>query len=482
MLFNSLEFLIFFPIVVAIYYLLEHKYRWIFLLICSYYFYICWKEEYIFLIAASTLIDYYCGLKMGSLKTKIERKPYLIASLITNLTLLFSFKYFNFVSDSLNVFFGTGYGSGPIPTLDILLPVGISFYTFQTLSYSIDIYKGNLKPEKNFWRFALYVSFFPQLVAGPIERAKNLIPQFYLKHKFDFEGIKYGIVLMMWGFFKKMVIADRVSEYVNKVYAAPDLFESLQVWSAHIFFFFQLYCDFSGYSDIAIGIALVLGYKLMINFRQPFFAQDIQELWSRWHISLFTWIRDYIYSSLGGKKKGLYRWYFNVWFIFFVIGIWHGASWNFVIFGAVHGVLVVSTIILRPYFKAFKEYIGLLKYPNFNVALNITFNFFILSSTAIFFRGQSLEDIITLTKKTFYFSEFTMNASLNLFEFRSDLIISIISICILLIVDFYAWKGKLELILGKWPTVLKYLAFLMGIITLMMFAKFRAHDFIYFQF
>ena len=482
MLFNSLEFLVFFPMVVAIYYLINHKYRWIFLLICSYYFYICWKEEYIFLIGLSTIIDYFCGLKMGEILSKEKRKPYLFLSLFTNLLLLFSFKYFNFVSDSLNVFFGSGYGDGPIPTLDILLPVGISFYTFQTLSYSIDIYKGNLKPEKYFFRCALFVSFFPQLVAGPIERAKNLIPQFYRTHNFNYEGVKLGLVLTLWGFFKKTVIADRVSEYVNTVYDSPAIFDGLQVWLAHIFFFFQLYCDFSGYSDIAIGIALILGYKLMINFRQPFFAQDIQELWSRWHISLFTWIRDYIYSTLGGKKRGLYRWYFNVWFIFFVIGIWHGASWNFVLFGAVHGILVVLTIILRPYIKTLKEIMGIVQRPNLNMSLNIGFSFILLCSTAIFFRGQSLQDIVILTQKTFNVLNFSTDATLNLFYFKSDMLVSICSILLLLVVDYYAWRGLLKERLNSWPRLLKYSAFVIGIIIVMVLGKFKAYDFIYFQF
>jgi len=293
MLFNSLQFLFFFPIVVAIYFALNPKYRWILLLIASYYFYMCWNYKYIVLIMASTVVDYISGILLYRSSKKRIRTLFLLASLGTNLGLLFFFKYFNFFSESanvvldkLNIFYNT-------PTFNYLLPVGISFYTFQTLSYTIDIYMKKREPEYHFGKFALFVSFFPQLVAGPIERSVNLLPQFHRNFKFEYERVKNGILLMSWGFFKKVVIADRLSEYVNLVYNNASDYSGLQHMIATFFFSFQIYCDFSGYSDIAIGSALIMGYTLMTNFNRPYLAQNIGEFWRRWHISLSTWFREH---------------------------------------------------------------------------------------------------------------------------------------------------------------------------------------------
>ena len=342
MLFNSLQFIVFFPIVVAAYFALNAKYRWILLLLASYYFYMCWSYKYIVLIMISTVVDYVAGILMYKLEKQRARKLLLLASLTTNLGLLFFFKYFNFFGDSINFVFERFNIFARVPAYEYLLPVGISFYTFQTLSYTIDIYRRKQKPEYHFGRFALFVSFFPQLVAGPIERSVNLIPQFRQDFKFEYERVKEGILLMVWGFFKKVVIADRLAEYVNLVYNNPADFAGLQNVIATFFFSFQIYCDFSGYSDIAIGSALIMGYRLMTNFRRPYFAASIGEFWHRWHISLSTWFRDYVYISLGGNRVVKWRYYYNLFITFLVSGLWHGAEWTFVIWGAIHGFYTVS--------------------------------------------------------------------------------------------------------------------------------------------
>ncbi len=346
MLFNSLHFLGFFPIVVLVYFLLPRRARWAWLLGASYYFYAAWRVEYLGLILISTLTDYTVGRRMGSISEQRRRTPYLLISLVVNLGILFTFKYFNFFNDStrsLFALFGLDY---QLTNLDVLLPVGISFYTFQTLSYTIDVWRGQLEPERHLGRFALYIAFFPQLVAGPIERASRLLPQFRSAFtdapvRFDPARVTSGLRLMLWGMFMKVVIADRLALYVNQVYNNPGDYVGLPVLLATYFFAFQIFCDFAGYSNIAIGAARVMGFDLMENFRQPYTSRSVAEFWRRWHISLSTWFRDYVYIPLGGNRVGRARWYTNLFLVFLVSGLWHGAAWTFVIWGALHGVYVV---------------------------------------------------------------------------------------------------------------------------------------------
>ena len=312
MLFNSTQFIIFFPIVVSIYFLLPHRMRWFMLLTASYYFYMCWKAEYLLLILISTFIDYFAAIQMSKQSVQSKRKIYLILSLVVNLGLLFGFKYFNFFNDSLRTIFNQFNIFYDVPAFKVLLPVGISFYTFQTLSYTIDVYRGKRDPEKHLGIFALYVAFFPQLVAGPIERSTRLIPQLRKKYNFDYDRVTDGLKLMLWGFFKKVVIADRIAVIVNQVYNNPHDAAGFPFLIGTYLFAFQIYCDFSGYSDIAIGAAKIFGINLMENFRRPYFAKSIREFWQRWHISLSTWFRDYLYLSLGGSHITKWRWYYNI--------------------------------------------------------------------------------------------------------------------------------------------------------------------------
>lgn len=337
MLFNSLQFLIFFPIVILLYYLLPHSKRWIFLLLASYYFYMSWNPAYIVLILISTLVDYFAAIKMSEQDNINKRKIYLFFSLFANLGLLFIFKYFNFFNDSVRLLFqslGVNYG---VPSLSLLLPVGISFYTFQTLSYTIDVYRGVTKPERHFGIFAVYVSFFPQLVAGPIERSERLLPQFRVPVIPNENNFSSGMKLMVWGFFKKVVVADNVAIIVNQVYNNVNEYQGLPLIIATFLFAIQIYCDFSGYSDIAIGSARVMGIHLMKNFNTPYFSKSITEFWKRWHISLSTWFRDYVYIPLGGNRVSKPRHYLNLFLTFLISGLWHGANWTFVIWGALHG-------------------------------------------------------------------------------------------------------------------------------------------------
>ena len=347
MLFNSINFFVFFVVVVFLYFALPHKFRWVLLLISSYFFYMCWEPSYAILILTTTFIVYITGLLMHN-KTVRKKKFFVSLSVLTNLGILFAFKYYNFFNSSMKEMFnlfGFGYN---IPALNVLLPVGISFYTFQALGYTIDIYRGDREPEKHFGIFALYVSFFPQLVAGPIERSTRLLPQFFKKVEFDYERVTDGLKLMAWGFFQKLVIADRLGFYVNMVYqnpqeALPDgtlIFAGLPLLIATYFFAIQIYCDFSGYTDIAIGAAQVMGYELMPNFRRPYFSRTIDELWRRWHMSLIMWFRDYLYIPLGGNRVGKFRYYFNILLVFTLSGLWHGSQWTFVIWGAMNGVLI----------------------------------------------------------------------------------------------------------------------------------------------
>ncbi len=392
MLFNSLQFLFFFPLIVGSYYLLSHRFRWILLLLASYYFYMAWKPLYVSLLLFSTLVDYSCGLKMSSLPQKKDRKPYLYLSLCSNLSILFFFKYFGFFGESLQFLtylLGMNYA---FSVFELLLPLGISFYTFQTMAYSIDVYNGTLKAEKHLGIFALFVSFFPQLVAGPIERASRLLPQFRKEMVFDYQGVRSGLLLMAWGFFKKVVIADRLGVVVSAVYAEPTAYEPLVLALANVFFAFQVYCDFSGYSDIAIGAARVLGFDLMTNFRRPFFATSVKEFWERWHISLSTWFRDYFYIPLGGNRVVKWRWYYNLFVTFAISGLWHGAAWTYVVWGMVHGGLFLLYIWFQASIQRLYQKRFWLEHPLFGKIAGIVVTQGLIFWTWSIFRANTLQE------------------------------------------------------------------------------------------
>ena len=339
MLFNTLEFALFLPVVIILYYAIPHKFRWILLLAASYYFYMSWRVEYIFLIIISTLIDYFSGRLMEKRPSRRSRLPFLILSLCTNLGLLFFFKYYNFWVGNLNVLFDNFRINEEIPLMNFLLPVGISFYTFQTLSYSIDVYYGRQKAEKHLGYFALYVSFFPQLVAGPIERYSRLAPQFRTRQLFNYDNLANGLRLILYGLFIKMVIADNLAGIVDQIYNAPEQYSTIDLLTGLFCYSFQIYSDFYGYSVIAIGSALIMGVRIMDNFKTPYLAVNIAEFWQRWHISLSTWFRDYLYFPLGGNRVKIMRWVLNILVVFVISGLWHGANWTFITWGALFGLI-----------------------------------------------------------------------------------------------------------------------------------------------
>ena len=342
MLFNSIAFLLFFPIVCVIYFSIPPQMiraRNLLLLIASYYFYMNWQPAYALLLLTSTFVTYIAALGIGCFEDRRKKKICLVSSLVLNLAILFLFKYYNFLSSNISMGLDACGLKIDIPELGFILPVGISFYTFQALGYSIDVYRGTTKVERDFATYALFVSFFPQLVAGPIERSNNLLPQFKQQHRFDYEAVLSGVKLMVWGYFMKLALADRCGIYVDAIFNNVDKHNGGSYLVASLLFPFQIYGDFAGYSLIAIGVARVMGFRLMENFRRPYFATSVGEFWHRWHISLSTWFKDYVYIPLGGNRVGRLRNYFNLLVTFVISGIWHGANWTFIAWGALHGLL-----------------------------------------------------------------------------------------------------------------------------------------------
>ena len=491
MLFNSLHFLMFLSFVLVVYYSLKPKYRWVLLLVSSYYFYMSWKAEYVILIIISTLIDFIIGKKIFFTQKKKDKKTYLMVSLMTNLGLLFAFKYFNFFSESFRQTLALfSFNFDPL-TLKVLLPVGISFYTFQTLSYTIDIYRGKIKPEKHFGRFAVYVAFFPQLVAGPIERAKNLLPQLKLNKKFRPELFIKGIKLIIWGFFKKVVIADRLALFVNLVYNNPADYNGVYLVVSTVFFAFQIYCDFSGYTDIARGIAKMLGIELMVNFKRPYFAKSLGDFWKRWHISLSSWFKDYVYISLGGNKISTFRTYLNIFVVFALSGLWHGANWTFLVWGIIHGMILILSKITFDLRNSITKKLGLNSKTSWlKNFMQITITFFIVNIAWIFFRANTISDAMLIITKIFSFETILIFWStitelfiqwnipgLNLGLGAYQLSIAMISLILLLIVHMIR---EHDIVIKKqWVQATAYMIL---ILLILYFGQFKQYPFIYFQF
>ncbi len=483
MLFNSLEYLIFFPIVVGLYYAFSHKWRWALLLLASYYFYMCWKPEYIVLIMASTLVDYYAGLRMGKIKAKSKRKKYLILSIIVNLGILAGFKYFNFFGESVNLLFNQVNIFYQVPTFQVLLPVGISFYTFQTMSYSIDIYRGITKPEHHLGKFALFVSFFPQLVAGPIERSNHLLPQIHRKKTFDSQMVISGLKLMLWGFYKKVVIADRIGIYVSSVYENPTEHTGVPVILATALFAFQLYCDFSAYTDIARGSARIMGYDLMVNFKRPLIAKSITDFWQRWHISLTTWFRDYLFFALPAKKNNkILNWMLqrNILITYLLMGLWHGANWTFIVFGLIHAFYIIFGSLTKRYRDTLNQWIGLQKVPAFFNLYSILVTFGLLCFSLFFFRANSISDSFMLISRSLHFGNI-IESFIDVLKNR-EVVFVILNIIVLLWAEqVHARKNLIELIANK-PVIIRWSIYLGFIFFILIFGMINQQEFIYFQF
>lgn len=474
MLFNSIEFLIFFPVVILLFYLLPYKFRWIHLLIASCIFYMFFIPVYILILFFTIIIDYYAGILIEE-ASPAKRKPYLIMSLVANIGVLAVFKYYNFFIENVNELFHTQ----SIPLLNIILPIGLSFHTFQAMSYTIEVYRGNQKAERHFGIYALYVMFFPQLVAGPIERPQNILHQFHEKQNFNQEQFFDGLRLMLWGFFKKVVIADRIVSYSDAIFGDPAGYSNyLNCILATFFFTIQIYCDFSGYSDIAIGSARCMGFDLMTNFKRPYFAQNIHEFWGRWHISLSTWFKDYLYIPMGGSRVSKPRKYFNQVVVFMVSGFWHGANWTYLVWGALHAVFNIIYMIKKDIVK---------KMDPFNTPIGKLFAWFITFGCVylawVFFRAATVHDAFTIIGNIITFNhdkpfELIVGKGANLFSV-SSMVLSFILIAFMFIVerifntDMTTWKNKST----------RDFAFCTLLLTMIIaFGVFQHNSFIYFQF
>ncbi len=452
MLFNSLQFLIFLPVVLAIYYIIPKPAKHLWLLAASYYFYMCWNAVYVLLMLLSTVVTYLCGLGLDALdrrelpdlrKLRL-RRTVLWSSLVINLGILFFFKYFDFALDSLNALLIPAGFRLNRPAFDVLLPVGISFYTFQALGYTIDVYRGDIYAEKDFFRYALFVSFFPQLVAGPIERSKNLLKQLAVPKKFSYDNFREGLLLMLWGFFMKIVVADRLAIFVDTVYGQDyQNFGGVIVIIATIFFAFQIYCDFGGYSAIAMGAAKMMGIDLMENFNTPYLSMSISEFWRRWHISLSTWFRDYVYIPLGGNRKGTARKYLNLMITFGTSGLWHGANWTFVAWGLLNGAYQIIGSLLKPLRSGFIRLFGLNENSQGHKALRILFTFSLVTVSWVFFRASSISMALDMLRSCIYLNPWMLiDGSLyNLGLDRPNFILALFSIALLLFADIMKYRG-----------------------------------------
>ncbi len=475
MLFNSMEFLLYFIVVTALYFLLPHRVRWFLLLAASCYFYMAFVPVYILILGFTIVIDYFAGIFLEEASGK-KKRIWLIASLIANIGVLAVFKYYNFLNDNLSyILHGAGW-ENPVPHLSILLPIGLSFHTFQAMSYTIEVYRGHQRAERHFGIYALYVMFYPQLVAGPIERPQNLLHQFYEKHDFDYERVLNGLKTMLWGFVKKLVIADRLALYVDAVYNNADQHSGITLIIATVFFAFQIYCDFSGYSDIAIGAANVMGFKLMRNFNRPYFSSSISEFWSRWHISLSTWFKDYMYISLGGNRVSIPRWYFNLFIVFLVSGLWHGANWTFIIWGALNGIYLVAALVRDRVFNKLGIATDTGK-SGIGKFINILFTFLLICFSWIFFRAKDLNQAMLVIRKIFTFEKGSLFITNPTFTY------SLFAIAFLLITESKEeyYKNSLSLINNKNITV-RYITCLALVLLILLIGVFDGSQFIYFQF
>jgi D-alanyl-lipoteichoic acid acyltransferase DltB (MBOAT superfamily) len=482
MIFNSIEFAIFLPIVFFLYWFWANKnlkYQNILLLVSSYFFYACWDWRFLFLLIFSTFLDYYTGIKMCDAKKSNEKKFWFWLSISVNVGFLGVFKYYNFFSESFaDLVSGFGLQINPW-TLNVILPVGISFYTFHGLSYVIDIYKNRISAEKNLIDYSVFVSFFPLLVAGPIERATHLLPQIQKKRNFNYQMSVDGLRQILWGLFKKIVIADSCAEFANIIFNNSESYSGSTLVLGAIFFTFQIYGDFSGYSDIALGTARLFGIDLLRNFAFPYFSRDIAEFWRRWHISLSTWFRDYLYIPLGGSKGGVWMKVRNTFIIFIVSGFWHGANWTFIVWGALNALYIMPSIVLNTNRNNLDIVASGRYLPTFKELISIGITFTLTVFAWIFFRSENISHAMSFISKIFSKSLFTTPYFTN-----ASLSIHVIVITILFII--IEWVGRenkyaIESLGLNWKRPIRYLMYYTLIFAIIWFGG-KEQQFIYFQF
>jgi alginate O-acetyltransferase complex protein AlgI len=486
MLFNNIQFIFFFIVVTLAYFSLSWKGRWVLLLAASCYFYMVFKPIFILILFGTIVIDYFAGIWIAKTSNQKNKKLLLIISLISNIGILAFFKYYDFLEESINHVLNYMHLGALIPTANalvpdriaawvldgggnVILPIGLSFHTFQAMSYTVEVYRGNQQPEKHFGIYALYVMFYPQLVAGPIERPQNMLHQFHEYFKYDFEKVKSGLMQMAFGFFKKIVIADRLAMMVDQAYFNPAEQNGLTLFTAAVFYSFQIYCDFSGYSDIAIGAARVMGFTLMDNFRSPYESASISEFWSRWHISLSSWFKDYLYIPLGGNRRGELHKYKNQMIVFLVSGLWHGTSWHFVIWGALHGIYQITASLRDKWLK--KAGVVLPKTGIYRLG-NIVFTFLLVTLTWVFFRNSLGNSMIILRKIAQISFTDTLITPFN----TAELLFCVFLIVVLLVKEHYYEKIPTK-------NTLKFYLLFIGLLALTYFFwVVTENQFIYFQF
>jgi D-alanyl-lipoteichoic acid acyltransferase DltB (MBOAT superfamily) len=525
-LFNSLHFFLFFPLVTLSYYALPHRFRWMLLLAASCYFYMALIPVYILILGFTIVVDYAAGLLIERAERR-RRRRWLIASLVANVGVLAIFKYYDFFNWNVAQLARLIHWNYPVPMLELILPVGLSFHTFQSMSYTIEVYWRRQAAERHFGIFALYVMFYPQLVAGPIERPQNLLRQFREPHYFrgpplgglrDFDArpVTDGLRRMLWGLFKKIVIADRLAVVVDAVYNDPRSFEGPAIVVAVLFFAFQIYCDFSGYSDIALGAAQVMGFRLMTNFDRPFMSQSIAEFWRRWHISLFSWFRDYLYTPLaltlsrmgqprghGAPRRGGLPWgvAISVLVTFVLSGLWHGASWTMVTVGALHGFYIVFSLRTAAFRKLINAAVGLTRVPRLHTALRVATTFALVCWTWVFFRAQTVGDAWYVTTRLVSGLGETIAAlpaaaaalgqgggvltTLNLHNLPMaphEWALMFVVLVILMTTEFVSRRHGLLTLLGRRPMWIRWAVYYALVLSIVFFRGYGNPKFIYFQF
>lgn len=450
------------------------------LLAASCIFYMAFIPKYILILAFTIIIDYIAGIMIEKAEGR-KRKIFLIVSIISNVSILAFFKYYNFFSANLNSLFHFLDLKTAIPALKIILPIGLSFHTFQAMSYTIEVYRGGQKAERNLGIYALYVMFFPQLVAGPIERPQNLLHQFYEKHDFNYTNAVNGLRMMLWGFFLKMVVADRLAIFVNNIYNHAAHYSGLPLLLSTYFFAFQIYGDFAGYSFIAIGAAKVMGFTLMDNFNRPYFSQTISEFWKRWHISLSSWFKDYLYIPLGGNRVKKSRWLINLFIVFLISGFWHGAGWNFIIWGSLHGFYLVFSILTENFRNSFVDFIKLIKFPKLYKTVKILITFNLVSFSWIFFRANSLSDAFYIITHLFsgFLSAYNYLIQISILK---DILLGLFAVLFMEIIHIIQEKISITQLINNKHMAIRWAIYFIMIFGILLFGVFKEMSFIYFQF
>jgi alginate O-acetyltransferase complex protein AlgI len=486
--FDSFHFLVFFTVVCAVFWSIPNRWRWLLLLVAGYYFYMCWQPAYALLLLASTVIDFSVGLLLGRVKDPNVRRRLIIPSLAANLGFLFYFKYYDFAARTIN----QCYGSALLSPIPFLLPAGISFYTFQTLSYTLDVYWNEQEPERHFGRFATFVSFFPHLVAGPIMRAGALIPQLRDFPPFEYQRVTDGLKLAGWGLFKKVVIADRLARLVDPIYADFDGASGMALLLATVGFAYQIYCDFSGYTDIALGVSQVLGVNLVQNFRAPYHSRSLREFWTRWHISLSTWFRDYVYIPLGGNKVSPLRWAFNILVVFGLSGLWHGANWTYVMWGIYHGILLIAGRFAGRFWHALYELSGLARLTRLAAAIDIACTFATVTAGWVLFRSQRLSDAGIILSRIA--TDLAAGIDRPLFQIERafeicslhlspvDIAVVLVAIAVLEVGDVIQGRIAFRPWLARRPAMVRWAMYFALVTVVLVWGDFGGPPFIYFQF